>query len=196
MVQFDVPPPSGDGGQLAMWAHSPGGRESPIDAMTAEAITLECVVPMSHTPGQKMSWISPTGQRVALLIPLNAHAGQTLEFDIPLSVLEEAPPDPLAGEETLTLEVDIPSGWIEGKKLLTQLGTGSKVVIVPPPGSQPGMSLEFRVARREVEQSSMAVTAQCSAPDHMPVSEGASGRQCTVPSDSDRRRPFSHNIAS
>lgn len=146
-----IPRHAKTGPNIEMWAHTPGGRESPIVPLEADSVTLECVVPMSHIPGQRMSWISPTGQKVALLIPLQAEPGQTLEFDIPLSVLMEAPPDPFEGIPTAAIEIELPLGWVEGQKLLTQLNSGRKVVINPPPGALPGMSVEFLIPLHELE---------------------------------------------
>ena len=46
-------------------------------------LKIECEVPAEHTPGQKVVWVSPVGQKVALNVPDSARPGQTLEFQIP-----------------------------------------------------------------------------------------------------------------
>ena len=96
-------------------------------------LTMECVIPEAHTPGQKLVWVSPNGQKVALTVPENAKPGQTLEFQVPESVVSQtsaaasapaastppaaaeepaAPtpaPAPAAGTGDVTLEVVIPA---------------------------------------------------------------------------------------
>ena len=140
-----------------------------------DAVTLECVVPISHVPGQKMSWVSPTGQRLALVIPDEALPGQTLEFDIPLHVLAEPEPDPFAGMDVVIVEMKLPSDWVEGQKLMTQLQSGQKVVFIPPPGSLPGMSLEFKVPRQATVPSPKSAPATSERTQQPPSRGGSRG---------------------
>ena len=75
-------------------------------------LTMECVIPKTHKPGDKLIWVSPAGKKVALnpgprrtlppnsssnanpnhnqvalTVPETAKPGQTLEFQIPASIL-------------------------------------------------------------------------------------------------------------
>ena len=50
-------------------------------------LTMECVIPETHRLGQKLVWVSPVGNKVALTVPETAKPGQTLEFQIPASIV-------------------------------------------------------------------------------------------------------------
>ena len=103
-------------------------------------LTMECVIPESHMPGQKLVWVSPTGQKVALTVPETAKPGQTLEFQLPQAIVNggssenAAPPIrppapepssepasepaevsvPAGDGDQATLEVVIPADWLPG----------------------------------------------------------------------------------
>ena len=71
-------------------------------------LAMECVIPEAHTPGQKLEWVSPNGQKVALTVPENAKPGQTLEFQVPESAVSQtsaaasAPSDSAASTRATT----------------------------------------------------------------------------------------------
>ena len=53
--------------------------DEPAPAVPGEKLlTMECVIPETHRPGQKLVWVSPVGQKVALnpgprrTLPLNS----------------------------------------------------------------------------------------------------------------------------
>ena len=92
-----------------------GLAKAPADEPTPcgekKLLTMECVIPKTHMPGQKLVWVSPVGQKVALnpgprrtlprtlpnanpkqnqvalTVPETAKPGQTLEFQIPASIV-------------------------------------------------------------------------------------------------------------
>ena len=87
--------------------------DEPAPAVPGEKLlTMECVIPETHMPGQKLVWVSPFGlkvtlnpgprrtlsrisssnaipnpNQVALTLPETAKPGQTLEFQIPASIV-------------------------------------------------------------------------------------------------------------
>ena len=68
-------------------------------------MTIECDIPKTHLPGQKVVWVSPiTGLKVALNVPETANPGQTLTFQLPERIVTpvlaspEVPASPAADE--------------------------------------------------------------------------------------------------
>eukprot|EP00964_Phaeocystis_antarctica_P141524 scaffold106588_cov63-Phaeocystis_antarctica.AAC.3 len=144
-------------------------------------VTIECDIPKTHLPGQKVVWVSPvTGMKVSLSVPENAEPGQTLTFQLPERIVtplpasapadEPAPAVPgTAGNKTpaqnveqATLEVVIPADWTNGVKLATTMENGQRVIITPPDGAKPGMSLEFNVPASMAE--GLPASPQAAAP--------------------------------
>lgn len=128
-------------------------------------VTMETKIPETWMPGQKLVWVSPIGQKVALAVPETAKPGETLEFQVPASIVSggpqpppaenvPAPAVPLADRdgEQATLEVVIPADWKDGVKLATTLESGQRVIITPPDGSKPGMTLEFNVPASKLQR--------------------------------------------
>ena len=62
------------------------------------------------------------------------------------AVPSPAVPSPDRSGEQATLEVVIPADWKDGVKLATTLENGQRVIITPPDGAKPGMSLELDLA--------------------------------------------------
>ena len=152
--------------------------DEPAPAVPGEKLlTMEFVVPETHRPGKKLAWFSPFGKKVVLTLPDTAKPGETLTFQPPESIAnggsrgaravppshQPSPvadiaasspavpsPSPSKGGKQVTLEVIIPADWKQGAKLATTLN-GQRVVITPPDGAEPGMSLEFNVPASKAE---------------------------------------------
>ena len=161
--------------------------DDPAPAVPGEKLlTMECVIPENHRPGQKLVWVSPVGNKVALTVPETAKPGQTLEFQISPSIVNggsrgasavspshhpspaedvavspPAVPSPDKDGEQVTLEVVIPADWKDGVKLAASLN-GQRVIITPPDGAKPGMSLEFNVPASKAE--GLPTSPQAAAP--------------------------------
>ena len=158
-------------------APAPVEPEEPAEKL----VTIKCDIPKTHLPGQKVIWVSPvTGMKVSLSVPENAEPGQTLTFQLPERIVtplpasapadEPAPAVPgTAGNKTpaqnveqATLEVVIPADWTNGVKLATTMENGQRVIITPPDGAKPGMSLEFNVPASMAE--GLLASPQAAAP--------------------------------
>ena len=54
--------------------------DEPTQCGEKKLLTMECVIPKTHMPGQKLVWVSPVGQKVAL----NPGPRRTLPRTLPL----------------------------------------------------------------------------------------------------------------
>ena len=120
---------------------------------TPGMVLMECSIPDTHQVGQKLSWLSPTGKRVAIHVPPGAEAGQSLEFFVPEDICNAKPELPQPDANTVELEITVPQGWQQGNKLMATLESGQRVMISAPEGTLPGMTLEFTVPQSALKKT-------------------------------------------
>jgi len=131
-------------------------------------LTMEFVVPETHTPGKKLAWFSPFGKKAVLTLPDTAKPGETLTFQLTESIVSGigAPPNPRdpapvpapapapapvqpeepAEVKLVTINCNVPKTHLPGQKVVwVSPVTGLKVALSPPDTAEPGQMLTFQI---------------------------------------------------
>jgi hypothetical protein len=79
-----------------------------------KGVVMECVVPPWLGPGDLLSWLSPTGARLGVVVPAGAVDGSVIEFTAPAAYMGTAEPGAPPPHEDFTKCIPDDEGTSEG----------------------------------------------------------------------------------
>jgi len=106
---------------------------------------MECLVPPSHKPGRRLSWLSPAGMVIELDVPSDAAPGHKLQFSVPRDMHESDDPILSAprGAASTAYQVVVPPQWQPGQLVSTVID-GQRLMLSVPDSAEPGMTIEVQ----------------------------------------------------